>query len=357
MIRARTGFDAVRLGDGTVLVVGDDFACHPGGAAPGSERAERYDPTIDSWAEVDSLNKPRKLPATVALADGSAMVIGGINSDDVPFSSTKLFGPDEGTWTDGPLLEFARGVPVAASLPDGGVLVVSTLGGDDARDTSEVYDPDRSAWRAGASLPPDTHLDALLALSDGRVLGVGYFTGDTDPARTAILYDPSSDSWTPVNSPNQGANELAPLPDGGALAIGGINGEELLGGDGGVTARVSRLDPASGRWTEVASLATARIDAQVIALEDGRVLVAGGAARRSFGTEGEALRSTELYDPDTDTWSPVPDLLAPRYDGNAVRLDDGTVLVLGGSDAFNARGEVPYCAPPLTTVERFDPSA
>ena len=81
-------------GDGTVLAVGDDFACHPGGAVPGSERAELLDPAEDAWAKVDSLNKPRKSPATVVLPDGSAMVIGGINSDDVPFSSTKLFSPE-----------------------------------------------------------------------------------------------------------------------------------------------------------------------------------------------------------------------------------------------------------------------
>src|SRR5215218_3942404 len=49
---ARTGFDAVVLGDGTVLAVGDDFACYPGGAMTGSERAELYDPLADVWLEV-----------------------------------------------------------------------------------------------------------------------------------------------------------------------------------------------------------------------------------------------------------------------------------------------------------------
>ena len=77
MVQARTGFDAVVLGDGTVLAVGDDFACYPGPASSGSETAERYDPTGDAWAEAPSLNKPRKEPATVVLADGSALVVGG----------------------------------------------------------------------------------------------------------------------------------------------------------------------------------------------------------------------------------------------------------------------------------------
>ena len=96
MVRARTGFDAVVLGDGSVLAVGDDFACYPGPAAAGSERAERYDPVGDAWIEAPSLNKPRKEPATVVLSDGSALVVGGLNDVEQPFSSTKRFATGTG---------------------------------------------------------------------------------------------------------------------------------------------------------------------------------------------------------------------------------------------------------------------
>ena len=68
MFKVRQGFDAVLLGDGTVLAVGSDSACVPGGAEPGSETAEVYDPIADAWVEVESLNNPRKVPATVGLA-------------------------------------------------------------------------------------------------------------------------------------------------------------------------------------------------------------------------------------------------------------------------------------------------
>ena len=137
MIRGRVGFDAVLLGDGTVLAIGDDKDCYPGGALEGSERAESYDPATDTWTEEDSLNKPRKLPATVVLPDGSAMVIGGVNSDDEAFSSTKVFSPATRSWSDGPLLGVARATPIAAILVDERVLVVDwqTLAvADDERD-------------------------------------------------------------------------------------------------------------------------------------------------------------------------------------------------------------------------------
>jgi hypothetical protein len=101
MLRARTGFDSVGLGDGSVLGVGDDAACLPGPAEPGSETAERYDPATDTWTAAESLNKPRKSFATVVTQDGRALVLGGTNDEDQLFSSTKLFDPGTGRWSDG----------------------------------------------------------------------------------------------------------------------------------------------------------------------------------------------------------------------------------------------------------------
>ncbi len=354
MLQARIGFDAVLLGDGTLLAVGHDVACHPGGAEPGGERAELFDPAEDTWVEVESLNKARKQPATVVLPDGSAMVLGGINSDDIPFSSTKVFSPEARTWVDGPLLDVARSTPLAASLPDGRVIVASGSGSGDPT-TTEIYDARTSAWTAGPSLPPQTPIDVLVGLADGLVLGVGFYAGESEPSPKAIVYDPARDVWIPVEAPDQVRNGFAPLPDGGALAIGGLDAEEMLVGNRVMTDHVSRFDPESGRWTEVAPLSTPRIDAQIVTLDDGRVLVAGGATGSTSGTEGTTLSSTEIYDPASDAWVPGSDLLAPRKEGYAVQLADRTVLVLGGNDAFNDQGETPFCAPPLTTVERFYP--
>ena len=85
MLRARTGFDSVVLGDGSVLAVGDDSACLPGPAEPGSETAERYDPATDTWTAAESLNKPRKSFAMVRLRDGRSLVVGGTNPDEPYF--------------------------------------------------------------------------------------------------------------------------------------------------------------------------------------------------------------------------------------------------------------------------------
>lgn len=353
MIHGRVGFDAAVLGDGTVLAVGDDHECFPGGAVEGSERAELYDSIANTWTEVESLNKPRKTPATVALADGSAFVIGGLNADDVAFSSTKRFDPARRDWADGPLLHVARATPAAAALVDGRVLVVSTVAADETntRVSGEIYDPATGAWTAIAPHMGGS-IEDLVPLADGRVLGVG---AAFEISLWLEIFDPKRVTWTVVATPpsDYWGSEFVALDDGGVLAVGGYSEAD---GSLRPTDRVERYDPARDKWSAQAPMSTPRLGAQAVLLSDGRVLVAGGAARDD-GTDGEALSSAEVFDPSANRWTAVGDLLEPRRDGLAVALDDGSVLVLGGDAAFNVHGDTPFCPPPLTSVERFYPGS
>ena len=76
-------------------------------------------------------------------------------------------------------------------------------------------------------------------------------------------------------------------------------------------------------------------------LQDGRVLIAGGSAqKRSF-----YLDTTELYDPATNTWSAGAPMNARRLFHSATLLLDGKVLVAGGEgfegvEGFSAGAEL-----------------
>ncbi len=355
MLRARTGFDSVVLGDGSVLAVGDDFACYPGPAQPGSERAELYDPETDTWTEAESLNKPRKSSAMAAMDDGRAIVVGGINPDDVAYSSTKIFDPDDGTWSDGPLLERAVGDPLAATtLTDGWTITLSprTFGETGFATAVELLDPAASRWETGAEV--EFYADSVLALTDGGLLARG---GAFESPPLLSRYDRPNDDWTNVEAPIEIASsfdygnfgQLVALEGGGvlALSVAPSSSEPFP------TPRVERFDPAAGRWSEVASMATPREGAMIARLADGRVLVAGGASGDAESGGVHALATTEIYDPVTDRWSAGPDLLEPRKDGHALVLADGSVLIHGGDASFNVDGDVPWCPEPLTSTERL----
>jgi len=76
-------------------------------------------------------------------------------------------------------------------------------------------------------------------------------------------------------------------------------------------------------------------------LQDGRVLIAGGGSPLAYG---EASASTEIYDPDSETFTEIRSMTSPRASHSAVLLTDGRVLLAGG------------CAAPCSiSAELYDP--
>src|SRR5688572_2675087 len=78
-------------------------------------------------------------------------------------------------------------------------------------------------------------------------------------------------------------------------------------------------------------------------LPDGRVLIAGGF--REEGTSEIAISSAEIFDPETNTFTPTGDLNAPRNGHTATLLPNGQVLIAGGWDQSGR----------TSTAELYDP--
>jgi hypothetical protein len=348
MVFARLGARAALLKDGSLLVVGNE-PCVAAGEPTQSERAEVYDPSTDTWAEVDSLNKQRDGFALVALRDGTGMVLGGSNAQSQPFSSTKIYRPATHTWSDGPLMQRA-GAQAAVTLADGRVVAVGP-------GHAEVLDAGASAWRRTTAPPAGlAGVDQLLSLADGTILA----NGESSDALTVFLtFDPEHGRWRWLDPDVLRATPVA-LPDGTLLALG----------DDESGAHVQRYNRTTGTWEEPGQMAQSRIRGQVTVLRDGRVFVAGGVALISEAvedgyavSEGSPLASSEIYDPATDAWSPGPSLLGPRQGGHAVTLADGSVLVFGGyvesppPDTSPDTGTPATCPTPLATTERLQPAS
>ena len=78
-------------------------------------------------------------------------------------------------------------------------------------------------------------------------------------------------------------------------------------------------------------------------LPDGRVLIAGGF--REEGTSEIAISSAEIFDPETNTFTPTSDMNAPRNGHTATLLPNGQVLIAGGWDQSGR----------TSTAELYDP--
>ncbi len=78
-------------------------------------------------------------------------------------------------------------------------------------------------------------------------------------------------------------------------------------------------------------------------LSDGKVLIAGGF--REEGTSEVSIASAEIYDPETNTFTPTGDMQAARSGHTATLLPDGQVLLVGGWEPGRR----------TATAELFDP--
>jgi len=193
-------------------------------------------------------------------------------------------------------------------------------------------------------------------LGNGKVL----MTGGEDAGATAFasaeLYDPSTGMFTPttgsMTAPRVGHTATL-LSNGKVLLTGGAT-------DASETALSSAelYDPAAGTFTATAGpMTTARVSHTATLLQNGKVLIVGGDVIFYNGianTNIQSLASAEIFDPGTGTFTATGSLSVARESHTATLLNDGRVLVAGGSDG--TLGNPTPAATVYATAELFDPT-
>src|SRR6266566_2183081 len=142
-----------------------------------------------------------------------------------------------------------------------------------------------------------------------------------------------SGTWAPAANMAEarlGAS-AALLQDGSVLIAGGAK-------DGEPLASVEIFN--RGSFSATGSMLLARRSAAAVTLKDGRVLITGGST--STGPTSE----TELYNPATRSWTIGDSMLASRSGHTATLLADGRVLIAGGEGS----------GAPGSTLEIFNPA-
>ncbi len=290
--------------------------------------SEIYEPATGQWILQHDVNLGRDQFNPVLLNDGKVLIAGGQTSSGDVTNTAELFDPSTGQWSYATSMNVPRRASLLVKLLDGRVLAIGgmgTQGGDQHMMQSEIYDPGTGQWNftgslnvlRGTGLGSAADGGAIL-LNDGRVLATGSLIADTT---TAEIYDPATGQWSLTGSmqyPNRDRH-LVKLGDGRILAIGGDKaGEEL--------ATVEIFDPTTETWTETGSLHYNRGGGfGAVLLPDGRVLIAGGQQDPSV-----PVLQSEIYDPATGQWSIDATINYHHIGGNMVTLDNGSALIAGG---------------------------
>jgi uncharacterized repeat protein (TIGR02543 family) len=211
-----------------------------------------------------------------------------------------------------------------------------------------------ATWSSTGSMTEARYGHTATVLSDGKVLVVGNCTdsssgncllGNTKQAtNTAELYDPATGTWTSIAAMKSArfGHTATLLSDGKVLVAGGVSSSGIIG-----AAEV--YDPVAKTWTATGAMKAARFGHTATLLRDGTVLVTGGTS--GGYTSLAPLNTAELYDPASGTWTSAAAMTGTRFGHTAVLLpDSGKVLVVGGLASFTLAGLTA-----ASTAELYDP--
>jgi hypothetical protein len=256
-------------------------------------------------------------------------------------------------WPSGPgavseiaAMHMARASHTSTLLRNGKVLIAGGFAGGGGEPnpyaTAELFEASSGTFQSAGSMSIGRSGHTATLLKNGRVLIAGGWTGHYGRLGSAEIYDPAAGAFTPTGNMviERAGNTATLLPDGRVLVAGGVDRQE------NAMASAEIYDPATGKFVETGSMAEPRGAHTATALEDGRVLIVGGGS--GHYPSQNISRSAELFDPRTGKFSSAGQLIVGRHKHAAILLPSGNVLVVGGSDNRDWRGE-------YASAEIYDP--
>jgi hypothetical protein len=292
-----------------------------------------------------SLTEARGLHTATLLPNNKVLVAYGSNSSSyteavgyVGLTSVELYDPSTGTFTE---IEADSGVGIfghtATLLQNGQVLLAGGFvndvwddGGSSSYNVANLYDSATGVFSGTGGMTANRGGHTATLLANGKVLLAG--GANQDPTgmgqASAELYDPSTSAFTPTGSMAAGRflHTATLLQNGKVLIVGGA-----LTSTSDPLASAELYDPATGVFTTTGSMATAREQHTATLLADGKVLIAGGTTATGTG-DLQPTATAEVYDPSTGSFSAAGAMAAARSLHTATLLPSGNVLVAGGGD-------------------------
>ncbi|MEH6511549.1 MAG: malectin domain-containing carbohydrate-binding protein [Maribacter arcticus] len=209
-------------------------------------------------------------------------------------------------------------------------------------DNVYAYNPVEDVWIQGPEIPAGrkrgsaglvVYNDKFYVIAGNTIGHNGGFIDWFDE------FDPVTGVWTSLPNAPRARDHFHAAVIGDKLYVAG---GRLSGGDGGTFAplisEVDVYDFTTQTWSTVADLPTPRAAASVVPFEN-ELYVIGGEIQVDLqgNTIGDAVKTTEAFNPNTGTWSNKTNLLTERHGTQAIVSGDG-IHVTAGSNSLGGGG-------------------
>lgn len=172
----------------------------------------------------------------------------------------------------------------------------------------------------------------------GTISGTGLYTAPLASGQYSVMASDAAhpsvqvsvarltvNGWGPIQS---SPRDLPWRPDASLNLL--QDGTVLIAGGEADAKSAMIYDPSSNIIVKTLPMAANRCQHTATVLQDGSIFMAGGG---SIGTGGGGILSTtEIYDPVAQSFKAGPDLPRPTYGHQSILLEDGRVLIVGGTD-------------------------
>ncbi|MEQ8768775.1 MAG: kelch repeat-containing protein, partial [Planctomycetota bacterium] len=209
--------------------------------------------------------------------------------------------------------------------------------------STEIWDPNTGTFSAGPNLDNGAKMfHTATRLNNGNILFAGGFSitfisgfGVAEITNRMSVYDQQTNSFIAnpfrIGGRPRAAHSAVLLDDGRVLLAGGASQPVETAP---TTRGVDVYDPVVDNGAAVADMSRSRGMFPMFKLNDGRVVALGGVIG-DFTNTG-ATNRIDIYDPVLDTWTDtmgITDMLStPRAASSGIRLSTGRILVIGGQD-------------------------
>uniref|UniRef100_A0A8C5DSI7 Kelch like family member 10 n=1 Tax=Gouania willdenowi TaxID=441366 RepID=A0A8C5DSI7_GOUWI len=262
--------------------------------------AERYQPNINQWTFIASMNEER-ISASCSTLNNKIYICGGWNNIR-SLNTAEYYNPDTNQWT----LITPMGTPrcgLGVITYMGHIFAVGGRDGSRRLRSAEAYDPVTNTCLEDSM----THLFFYSTVFLGRCF---YIVGGglrwTNPSNRVWRFNLVTHTWQEM-SPMQESRALMSVTvlKGYIYAMGGCRDDDVIS-----HRTAERYQPNINQWTFIASMNEERIRASCTTLNN-KIYICGGCSNRSLNT-------AEYYNPDTNQSNLYKHITTSQFTSKAV---------------------------------------